>query len=146
MANYRTGTEVLRDILVAHALPYTVRDILAMPLRQALALPGVGRKVLARARQEAEPVIVTRHHALVDYLLETGLVPDPCQVIEHATEADVAGRHVYGVLPLRLAARAALVTEVPLDIPRELRGQELTLKQVRQYAGEPRTYFVDEEV
>ena len=87
-------------------------------------------------------VIVTRHPALVEYLRSIGLVPEDARIIEHATPEDVAGAHVIGVLPLRLAERAWLVTEVPLDIPPELRGRELTLAEVRQFAGEPVQYVV----
>lgn len=87
-------------------------------------------------------IVITRHQALIAYLQEIGMVEEGVRVITHATEADVRGKHVIGVLPLRLAALAASVTEVPLDIPAELRGQELSLDQIRQYAGEPATYVV----
>jgi len=91
-------------------------------------------------------VVVTRHQALVDYLRERGDIPandSGVEIISHATEDDVAGRDVIGVLPLRLACAARTVTEVPLDLPSELRGQELTLDQVREYAGSPTTYRVE---
>ena len=87
-------------------------------------------------------VIVTRHPALVAYLIEIGLCWEGCRVITHATPDDVSGMRVIGVLPLHLAALARSVTEVPLDLPPAMRGQELTLEQVRQYAGTPRTYVV----
>jgi len=87
-------------------------------------------------------IIVTRHPALVEYLAESGIVPSDAPCVSHADASDVAGKHVIGVLPLRLAALAASVTEVPLDIPAELRGQELTVEQVRQYAGEPVRYVI----
>lgn len=88
-----------------------------------------------------EAVVVTRHPALVEYLREIGVKIE--KVIDRATPEEVRGRHVYGVLPLHLAAEARLVTTVPLDVPAELRGQELTLEQVRQFAGAPRTYEVN---
>lgn len=91
---------------------------------------------------EVQPVVVTRHAALVEYLAELGVVPQGTPVVSHATPADVQGRHVYGVLPMHLAAEAALVTEVPLALPAELRGQELSMEQVRQYAGKPVTYRI----
>ena len=87
-------------------------------------------------------VVVTRHQALVAYLQEIGLIPGEVAVIPHATPEDIRGKHVIGVLPLRLAAEAETVTEVPLDLPAELRGQELTLEQIRQHAGQPQTYKV----
>lgn len=86
--------------------------------------------------QEADsPVVVTRHPALVEYLTELGVVPADTEVVTHATAEQVRGRHVFGVLPLHLAAEAASVTEVTLHVPAELRGVELTLEQVRQFAG-----------
>ena len=93
---------------------------------------------LAAAAQETQavrPVVVTRHPALVEYLAELGVVPAGTEVVTHATAEQVRGRHVFGVLPLHLAAEAASVTEVTLHVPAELRGVELTLEQVRQFAG-----------
>ena len=87
-------------------------------------------------------LVVTRHPALVAYLVEEGVVPAETKVLSHVTMDDVAGQDVVGVLPLHLAWACASVTEVPLDLPPELRGVELTLEQVRRFAGEPRTYKV----
>lgn len=90
-------------------------------------------------------VVITRHPALRRYLIEQGIIADTDDVLTHAEFNDVEGKHVIGVLPLRLASLAASITEIPLDIPAELRGQELTIEQVRQYAGEPVRYFVRTE-
>ena len=91
---------------------------------------------------EAGRVVVTRHPGLVAHLRQIGLVSDDVCVIGHADADAVRGKHVIGVLPLRLAALAASVTEVPLDIPAELRGVELSAEQVARYAGQPVTYVV----
>lgn len=90
-------------------------------------------------------VVVTRHPALVELLREWGLVDGDVVVLSHASEADVAGAHVYGVLPLSLAAAAARVTEVPLDLSPELRGVEIGIETLRRIAGTARTYIVREE-
>lgn len=90
-----------------------------------------------------DTVVVTRHPALIQYLKEIGLVTDQEPVITgNATPDGVRGKHVIGVLPNHLAALAACLTEIPLKIPAELRGKELTLEQVRQFAGEPTTFKV----
>jgi putative CRISPR-associated protein (TIGR02620 family) len=89
-----------------------------------------------------DTIIITRHKALVEFLIETGMVTAETPIIAHATSKDVEGMHVIGVLPLHLAALAATVTEIPLDIPAELRGKELDLDQVRRFAGDPVTYSV----
>ena len=94
------------------------------------------------AREADSPVVVTRHPALVEYLNELGVVPAGTEVVAHATAEQVRGRHVFGVLPLHLAAEARRVTEVPLHVPAELRGVELTLAQVRQFAGPLTSYVV----
>jgi len=87
-------------------------------------------------------LVVTRHPALVDYLRERGLVGDGVEVLTHATADDVRGRHVYGVLPLFLASEAARVTEIPLALVPEMRGQELDIETLRRIAGSPVTYVV----
>jgi|DEB0MinimDraft_3_1074331.scaffolds.fasta_scaffold20004_4 putative CRISPR-associated protein (TIGR02620 family) len=89
-----------------------------------------------------DTVVVTRHAALVEFLIESGHVPADVKVIAHASEADVRGKDVWGVLPLRLAQLACCVTEIPLNIPQFLRGRELNLAQVREYAGEPECFIV----
>jgi len=90
-----------------------------------------------------ETIIVTRHPALVEFLAEEHGISG--RVVAHATEEDVAGRHVIGVLPLRLAALALTITEVPLNVPEEMRGTELTVDDLRNFAGEPVTYNVTDE-
>lgn len=87
-------------------------------------------------------VVVTRHPALVDWLRLEEHVPMDVPVIQHATADDVKGRHVYGVLPLHLAAEAEKVTEVTLDIPADRRGQELSLKDMDAMVRGVRSYVV----
>ena len=76
-------------------------------------------------------IVVTRHPCLVDYLKETGL-----------TSHDVRGKNVCGVLPHSLSCLTASFTEVPLSLPAELRGVELTLEQIKRYAKPAVTYIV----
>ena len=89
---------------------------------------------------QLKKILVTRHPALVAVI--KSIVGEDIDVLSHATEEDVRGKHVYGVLPLRMAASAAMLTEVTLHLPPELRGVELTEEQVRQYMQEFRTYKV----
>ena len=86
--------------------------------------------------------IVTRHVALVDYLIEEGVVPKGCKVLSHASKKEVIGQDVIGVLPMHLAALTKSITEIPLEIPADSRGKELTLEEVRKYAKPPVTYVV----
>lgn len=59
-------------------------------------------------------LIVTRHSALVAYLIEKGYVAADSEVIEHATAENVAGKHVWGVLPHSLSCLCKSFTEVPI--------------------------------
>jgi len=87
-------------------------------------------------------IIVTRHPGLVEYLAEIGLADADVEVISHATAETVTGKNVCGVLPHSLSCLCASFTEVPLSLPSELRGKELTCEDVRKYAGQAVTYVV----
>lgn len=64
-------------------------------------------------------------------------------VIEHATEADVRGCVVYGILPFYLAALAKelVMIDVP-DIPQERRGADITVEEMDQYGARLTHYMV----
>lgn len=87
-------------------------------------------------------VVVTRHAGLIEYLREINLIDDTATIISHATEDNVAGKEVVGVLPHSLSCKCLSFTEVPLLIPSELRGCELTLADMRKYAKPPIMYRV----
>lgn len=91
---------------------------------------------------EIEQVVITRHTALIDLLHERGITGADTPVISHATPDQVQGKHVIGVLPLSLAAQAAVVTEIPLRLTPDMRGRELDLSTLRVIAGAPVTYKV----
>lgn len=85
-------------------------------------------------------VLVTRHEALVEYFKELGIKFD--KVISHATEGDVRGNDVYGILPLHLASLANTVTTVDMNLPAEMRGKELSLEDIEKYFTGMSTYQV----
>jgi hypothetical protein len=87
-------------------------------------------------------VVITRHPALVGLLTERGIIDGTEPVLTHADAGDVRNQHVIGVLPLSLAAEAASVTEVPLSLAPEDRGQELSLERLREVAGPAKVYTV----
>ena len=87
-------------------------------------------------------LVVTSHPGLVEYLRELGMVETGVEIISHATPEAVTGKNVCGVLPHNLSCLCETFTEVPLSLPAEMRGKELTLEQVRLYAGKPVTYTV----
>ena len=111
--------------------------------RNAGGDPAVWQDILlAWAKGNHRQVVVTRHPALVAVLREEFGLGEDVRVLTHATVEDVEGAHVFGVLPLRLAAKAALLTEVSLNLPPELRGVELSVDQVREHLASLETYEV----
>ena len=87
-------------------------------------------------------IIVTRHPALVTYIKANGLAPENTPVIRHVTVDDVRDKNVIGVLPMHLAALANTITEIPLRIPENLRGKELSYTDMQEVAGDAVTYVV----
>lgn len=85
-------------------------------------------------------ILVTRHPSLRIVLEERGVTCS--EVKEHVTFEDVIGKTVVGVLPLSLAAEAASVTTLEIFIPAELRGKEISVRDLRHLAGELVTYKV----
>ena len=98
-------------------------------------------KLIIRKKQP----VITRHKALVDYLLDKDIIKEgEYKLIEHADYKDVEGQDVIGVLPLQLASYAKSVTEVPLKLTPEMRGKELTFEEVEKVAEKPVQYIVRE--
>jgi len=87
--------------------------------------------------------IVTRHPGLVEYLKQEDMIGEDVKVLTHASTQDVQNKHVLGVLPHSLSCLTKTFTEVPLSLPPELRGKELSAGDVRKYAGHPVTYRVE---
>ena len=87
-------------------------------------------------------LVVTRHPGLLTVLQEKGIAAPDTTVVAHAAPADVVGKRVCGVLPHSLSCLCESFTEVPLSLPPELRGKELSAEEIRRYAGEPVTYIV----
>lgn len=98
-------------------------------------------KLIIRKKQP----VITRHKALVDYLLDKDIIKEgEFKLIEHADYKDVEGQDVIGVLPLQLASYAKSITEVPLKLTPEMRGKELTFDEVEKIAEKPVQYIVRE--
>lgn len=138
--------EVKEDERVRVALPPEPPVPLANPTDEEPARgmdPSLPEKLSPTLSTPLQKIVVTRHQAIVDYMKEIGLIDDTTPVYPHARDTMVEGKHVFGVLPLHLAARAARLTTIPLlGIPHHLRGRDLTLDEVRRYAGPPTTYEV----
>jgi hypothetical protein len=107
------------------------------------ALTELSKKGDQEKEQRSNTVVVTRHPALVRYLEKTGLIEPGTSAIDHVEPQDIEGKDVIGVLPNYLACHANSITEIPLNLPPELRGQELSLEQIEEFAREPVTYKIE---
>ena len=87
-------------------------------------------------------LIITRHPGLVKYLVEEGIATKSINCATHATPELVKDKNVVGVLPHSLSCLCTSFTEVPLNLPQELRGKELNVDQVRKFASHPVTYKI----
>jgi len=87
-------------------------------------------------------LVITRHQGLVDYLLEEELISSSTPILGHASKEDVNDKDVIGVLPHSLSVHTSTFSEIPLILPPEMRGKELTADDVRRYKGDLVTYKI----
>ena len=80
-----------------------------------------------------DTVIVSRHAATVQYLIEAGIAPATARVLKHVTPEEIRGQHVIANPPLALAALAKRVTTVPL--PRPQRNPQGRMEELDLAAG-----------
>lgn len=94
-----------------------------------------------------EKIVITRHNALIDFLIEKGVIENgKFRLLAHASEKDVKGKDIIGILPFELASLANSITTVPLNVPFEKRGKELSIEDIRAFAGTIKTFKVTELV
>lgn len=93
----------------------------------------------APAPADLPVVIVTRHAGAVEWLRRHGVEGE---VVAQADAATVAGRVVVGALPLHLAALAAEVVAIDMNLPPNLRGVDLTPEQMDECGATLRRYRV----
>ncbi|MCD6450307.1 MAG: hypothetical protein J7L34_07360 [Thermotogaceae bacterium] len=79
-------------------------------------------------------LIVTRHQALLRLLQELRIVTNDTQVVTHIESAEMLeDKVVVGNLPLNLAANCKEVWSPVLNVPKELRGKELSFEELKKY-------------
>ena len=87
-----------------------------------------------------DTVITSRHAGAIEWLRRQGIVGE---VIAHATEDAVRGRHVYGALPLHMASLAAKITTIDMpNLPAEWRGRDMTPEEMDIAGATLATYVV----
>lgn len=89
-------------------------------------------------------LLVTRHQHLKEFLYQEGLIESNTPCITHATMDQVRGKNVIGNLPMHLAAQAASIMSITINVPVEKRGSELTVEELREYTTDFCWYRVTE--
>lgn len=127
---------------------YTVRDgvirrLTPQETEAARRDVGLQRRAAAKKAPDA-PVAVTRHSELIRYMIETGIMPADAETYQHISDPEIIrGRHVYGTLPLHLAACAETLTVVPIRFPPHKRvGDDLSMEEIKMGAKPPQTYVI----
>ena len=135
--------DVLEDAADALAADGVLGEDMAADLRNAWAALRPQRP------QDPEGLpVVTGHYAsqMVEILRERSDLSGDCIMLPRASGDDIEGRQVFGSVPLHIACRAALVTEVSLRLPRELRKArsrgELTREELSRFADQTEHYVV----
>lgn len=89
---------------------------------------------------------VSRHPGAQAWARERGIIADH-QVDHLALEQVSAGDRVLGTLPIHLAAdvcaRGARYIHLTLQIPRELRGKELSAEELNQLGASLQAFHVE---
>ena len=111
---------------------------------QEKQLKDYGFKLDSVAKHNNEEiVVVTRHKGMEDYLVHMGYVPNDCNVIGHVIEPSMLkDKTVWGVLPHSLSSLCSVFCEVPLNLPPEFRGKELSMEEMSRFAGPAKCYQV----
>ena len=87
--------------------------------------------------------VVTRHKALLDYLLEMEYISEKAQIYTgNVSPRIIENKKVIGILPFNMAALTESITLIPLHSSFEERGEELCIERLREIADLPQTYFV----
>lgn len=111
---------------------------------QEKQLKDYGFKLDSVAKHNNEEiVVVTSHKGMEDYLVHMGYIPSDAHVISHVSDASVIkDKTVWGVLPHSLSSLCSKFCEVPLNLPAEYRGKELSMEEMIRYAGRAKAYQV----
>lgn len=91
-----------------------------------------------------EQIIVTRHANVEKYIRESGLVPEGTECYSSIEKGFAKGKHIFGIVPLELAAVADRVTEIKITLRKELYGKELSMAQIKACLKYVKTFQVNE--
>ena len=99
--------------------------------------------------QEKQPVqvdiVVTKQPEFAKWLKRKGHITEDTPICHFATKEQIAGKNVFGELPLEIAVLARSVTKIRLNLPDSLRGKRLSEKEVEAYCTGMDTYWIFNE-
>lgn len=84
--------------------------------------------------------VISRHKSTIDYIIDRFGRNKDVVILEHLKDASEIpeGSEVFGNLPIEMIAklieRGCVFHVVSLEIPKELRGKELGIDEIRKYA------------
>ncbi len=87
-------------------------------------------------------IIVTRHPGALDWLRKHHLELGEAVIVSHASEDQIAGARVVGVLPIDLAAKCGEYWNLTMTIPPEYRGKELSCEDMERFGCSIKRYIV----
>ena len=92
-----------------------------------------------------QTVVVSDYDSFYDLLLENGIIEPDTPHYEYLRKEDAVGKRVCGVVPMHIAAEADSVVLARMRIPRNRRGIEIPLDELRGYVHGWDTYRVTKE-
>lgn len=130
------GAQIECNVCGAGTLEYVPWNSAAHAWNAGLVFRNPDRKTLV-----APEIIITRHAGTVEWLRSHGVTGE---VISHVSDpAQVAGKIVFGVLPLHLAAQAHAIVSVDMpNLPAEKRGVDLTPEEMDRFGARMNVYKV----
>lgn len=80
-------------------------------------------------------IIVSRHAAFVQRVIELGFATEETPVLKHVENPEqIIEKVVVGMLPMWLAHKALCVINIDIKTPKGKRADELTIEELRELA------------
>jgi two-component sensor histidine kinase len=90
-----------------------------------------------------EKIIITKHNAVKHYIISKQMATKETPCFSVAEIKDIEGKHVIGFIPLYLAAKAGMYTEIKINLKREDIKRELTLNEIEHRVKNVNTFKIE---
>lgn len=91
-----------------------------------------------------EKIIVSKHESVEKYLKEQEIVPGYIKRYPFVNEDFAKGKHIYGIVPMNIAALAGKFTEVKITLHHSEKYKEVSASRINAQVKNVRTYIVTE--